>query len=326
MLNHILLFNSESMKIISKSQIRSLNISPATCVEWVKESFSLKKYAQLPAKVSVHPNGVDFYTAMPCLLPESYNRYCLKLVSRIKDAKPALCSNIQVYESSTGNLLALMDCDWITAMRTGAVATLAAQTFRKSGNVTYCIVGLGNVAIATMLCLLEVEPDVMHHVLLYKFMNEADLFMERFKHYSNVMFETYDNLYELFSHSDVIFSCVTQADSLMCEDEKCFRPGVTLIPIHTRGFQNCDLFFDKVFGDDTAHIKGFKYFDQFKYFAEIQDVIEGMAEGRINDTERIINYNVGLGLHDALFASKIYDLVDNAIEVNIEKETKRLWV
>lgn len=314
------------MKVISKSQIVSLGISPATCVEWVKESFAAKKNAQLPPKLSVHPSGVDFYTAMPCLLPEKYDRYCLKLVSRLSNASPALCSNIQLYEASTGNLLALMDCDWITAMRTGAVATLAAQTFRRSGDITYCFVGLGNVAMATMLCLLEAEPDIHHDVILYKFRNEADLFIERFKDYSNVTFRVMDSLPEIFSQSDVIYSCITQADGLLCEDDSCFKPGVTLIPIHTRGFQNCDLTFDKIYGDDTGHVQGFRYFSQYRFFAEIEDVIEGKAEGRADDTERIISYNVGLGLHDAVFASKIYEMVSDAPEVPIEKETRRLWV
>ena len=45
------------MKIISQEQIKKLNISPAKCVEWVKESFSLKEVAQLPAKISLHPQG-----------------------------------------------------------------------------------------------------------------------------------------------------------------------------------------------------------------------------------------------------------------------------
>ena len=314
------------MKVISKSRIKALGISPATCVEWVKESFASKKYAQLPPKISVHPTGIDFYTAMPCLLPEKYNRYCLKLVSRLQGATPALCSNIQVYEASTGNLLALMDCDWITAMRTGAVATLAAQTFRKTGDVTYCFVGLGNVAVATLLCLLEAEPQMHHNVLLYKYKNGADIFIKRFEDYGNVTFTVMDSIPEIFSKSDVIYSCITQADGLICEDDSCFKPGVTLIPIHTRGFQNCDLTFDKIYGDDTGHVQGFKYFSRYKFFAEIQDVIEGKAEGRRDDRERIISYNIGLGLHDAIFASKIYDMIEDAPQVEIEKETAKLWV
>ena len=57
------------MKIISQQQIRALNISPATCVDWIKESFAIKKMAELPAKISVHPEDGEFFTSMPCLLP-----------------------------------------------------------------------------------------------------------------------------------------------------------------------------------------------------------------------------------------------------------------
>ena len=57
------------MKIISEQLIRSLAISPTECIGWVKESFSVKKNAQLPAKISVHPADTDFFTSMPCLLP-----------------------------------------------------------------------------------------------------------------------------------------------------------------------------------------------------------------------------------------------------------------
>ena len=42
------------MKIISENQIKDLGITPATCVDWAKESFSIKNKAQLPAKISVH--------------------------------------------------------------------------------------------------------------------------------------------------------------------------------------------------------------------------------------------------------------------------------
>jgi hypothetical protein len=66
------------MKLISQQQIRALNISPTQCIEWVKESFSLKEKAQLPAKVSLHPQGNDFFNTMPCLLPAPYNYFGVK--------------------------------------------------------------------------------------------------------------------------------------------------------------------------------------------------------------------------------------------------------
>ncbi|MBO4605197.1 MAG: ornithine cyclodeaminase [Bacteroidales bacterium] len=315
------------MKIISQSSIKALGISPATCVEWVKESFSIKKDSQVPAKISVHPKGFDFYTAMPCLLPAAYDRVGLKMVHRIKGAVPALGSDLLLYKASNGELLALMDCDWITAMRTGATATLAAQTLRKSGELTYCFVGLGNTARATLLCLLDSEPEIKHIVLLKRYKDQAELFIDRFKNYGNVEFYTYENIPEMFAKSDVIFSCITDADGLLCEDENCFKPGCTLIPVHVRGFQNCDPVFDKVFGDDTEPLRSWKYFNQYRHYAELQEVIEGKDPGRENDNERIISYNYGLALHDTFFAAKIYELLkDNSPEVVIEKENGHFWV
>jgi ornithine cyclodeaminase len=315
------------MKILSQQQIKSLGISPSTCIQWVKESFSIKKDSQLPAKISVHPEGNDFYTAMPCLLPKQYDRVGLKMVHRVKGSVPSLGSDILVYEASTGRLLAFMDCDWITAMRTGATAVYAAQTLRRKGDVSYCFVGLGNTARATMLCLLESEPDIQHKVYLKRYKDQAEHFIERFQGYTNVSFEVLDSIPELFSSSDVLFSCITDADGLFCDDEKCFRPGCTLIPVHVRGFQNCDLFFDKVYGDDTAPIKNWKYFNQYRHYAELEDVVDGKDPGRENNTERILSYNYGLALHDVYFASQILEMLkDKGHEVEIVKETDKFWV
>ena len=197
------------MRIISQSEIRELNISPVNCIEWVKESFSLKERAQLPAKISLHPQGNDFFNTMPCQLPAPDNYFGVKIVHRIKGATPALGSDILLYDSQSGTLLAMLDGDWITTMRTGAVATLAMQTLRKSDTKKYAFLGLGNTARATMLCLLESEPDIMHDVLLLRYKNQAELYIERFKEYSNVSFTICNDAKELIAQSDVIISCIT---------------------------------------------------------------------------------------------------------------------
>lgn len=317
------------MLIVDFDKIKSLKISPVACVEWIKESFSIKKGSQLPPKCSIHPEGLDFYTSMPCLLPKEYDRFCLKLVHRISGATPALGSDILVYEASSGELLALMDCDWITAMRTGAVATLAAQTLRKSGEITYSFIGLGNTARATLSCLLDSERETMHNVILEEYKGYSEDFIRRFSGYGNVRFSVMDSAGKVIRRSDVVYSCVTQADGLICEDLSCFRPGCLVIPVHTRGFQNCDTVFDKVFADDTAHVRGFKYFDKFRRFAELQDVLSKEKEGRSDDTERILSYNVGIALHDALFASKILDIVKregDVVSFGTNKPTDKFWV
>lgn len=56
--------------VIQNRDIYGLNISPLECVKWVDESFRLKALAQLPPKMSVHPQGNDFFTFNAMLFAE----------------------------------------------------------------------------------------------------------------------------------------------------------------------------------------------------------------------------------------------------------------
>ena len=316
--------------IIQHDTISQMGISPSTCIDWVEESFSLKPQAVLPPKISIHPQGYDFFNTMPALLPAEYGRFAVKEVHRIEGQEPALGADILLYDSKTGHLLAIMDGDWITTMRTGAVAALAVKMFQKSGVDTYSLMGLGNTARATVLCILEDAKDRHITIRLLKYKNQAESFIQRFKDYSNVTFEIVADADQLVAEADVLISCITAAKGLICEKDELFRPGMLLVPVHTRGFQNCDLFFDKVFGDDYGHIQGFRYFSQFRQFDELTNVLLGLNPGRENDQERILCYNIGLGLHDAFFASHIYDLLVNDIDevdyITQHKETRKFWI
>ena len=319
------------MKIITEQQIRSLAITPRQCVEWIHESFAMKHEAQLPAKISVHPADYDFFTSMPCLLPDNggdIRFFGIKEVHRIEGAVPSLGSDIMLYNAKNGELLALMDGDWITTMRTGAVAAASAKALRKSNASVYGFVGLGNTARASLLCILEAEPEKQFKVKLLRYKNQAEQFIARFTDYANVDFEIVDSISELAQTVDVFISCITSANGLLVGDEKMFQPGVTVIPVHMRGLQNCDTTFDRVFGDDTDHVKGFKYFSQFRDYNEIGEVLSGRDPGRKSDRQRILDYNYGLALHDIVFASKLYEALINTDTINIpiHKETDKFWI
>ena len=295
------------MKYISDSEIRALGISPKECVEWVRLSFRMKYEAQLPPKKSVHPQGIDFFTSMPCLLPAQYNRYGVKIVSRICGRKPSIKSDLLLYKASTGELLSLMEADWITQMRTGAVAALAIDTLQKNNASVYSFIGLGSTADATMACLQSILPmERQYTIRLKRYKDQAERFAKKWAK-ANYTFVIVDTNEQLLDNCDVLISAVTEMPDLFCEDDNKYPEGILLVPIHTRGFQNCDLFFDHVFADDKGHVEGFKYFSQFKAFNELSEVLLGKAVGRVNDKQRIIAYNIGLGLHDILFANKIYE-------------------
>lgn len=180
--------------VIQNRDIYGLNISPLECVKWVDESFRLKALAQLPPKMSVHPQGNDFFTSMPCCLPSSYGVFGMKVVHRILGATPSLGSEILLYDSKSGQLQALIDGDWITTMRTGAVAALSIQHLQRTNTDTYSFMGLGNTARATALCLLSIFSDKKLKFRLLRYKTQAESFIERFKEVNNVSFEIVDTI------------------------------------------------------------------------------------------------------------------------------------
>lgn len=318
------------VSVIQQAQIDALKISPATCVEWVKETFLMKDDAQMPAKLSVHPQGEDFITSMPCLLPELNGKkyFGIKVVSRTDGQLPTLQSNIYLYDAKTGHLLAMVDGDWITAMRTGAVAALATSILQRKGVDTYSLMGLGNIARAVALCLIDGNKHRPITLRLLRYKQQAEQFIERFQDYGNVSWEIIDDKRDFAAEADVLLSCVTVATELLFPDDSLFKQGVTVIPVHMRGFQNCDLFFDKVFGDDTGQISGFKYYSQFRQYDELHHVLQGKNAGRENDQERILSYNYGIALHDIFFASRIFEqlLPTRPAGFVMSKQDKKIWV
>ena len=294
------------MRIVSEEQVETLGITPRQCVKWVEESFRQKFRADMPAKISVHPFPDSFYTAMPCYHPD-LERVGVKIVSRIPGRTPSLKSKIFLYDAKSGDALALIDSNWITAMRTGAVAALAAKTFsRNFDSGTYGFVGLGVVGRATIQSLLAICRKPKIWLLDYK-----DHVKKIANSFPGVKFYSTSNKVELIQKTDALISCVTVMHDQFLPAE-LYPEGYTLIPVHVRGFQDCDLVFDKIYGDDTEQLKGFKNFTKFKKFAEFSDVLLGTCEGRVNDSERIISYNYGLALHDLWFASRIYDMVSKS--------------
>ncbi len=309
------------MLLISDHQIRQLNISPTTAVEWVREAFLLKNECQLPPKISLHTTGRDFFNTMPCLLPEKYHTYGCKIISRIEGNTPTVNSKISIFDTRTGQQTALLDGNWITATRTGAVASLAIKTLQRSDAKIYSFIGLGVAGHSTLQCLLPLLPP-KSTIRLKRYKDHAEKTIATFsRQYPKIIFEIADTMDALVKDADVVVSCITQTDNILVEDTNLFKPGVLVVPVHTRGFQNCDTVFDKVFADDKGHVSNFRYFSEFKQFGELGDVLTGKIQGRTSDEERILSYNIGISIHDIFYS---YNVLTYINATTSKKSTKTL--
>lgn len=313
------------MKLITFDTIAGAGITPVQCFEWTSQMIAHKNDTILPPKISMKAFDGMFCNVMPSVVGDSGG---VKVVTRYPKRVPSLDSFLVLFDVNTGENLALMDANWITAMRTGAVAAHSIIHLAKSGFSTIGIVGLGNTARAALLVLASVLPDRQLHIKLLRYKDQAEDFMARFASFSNLRFTVVDAPEALAKGSDVIISAATYMPENLCPDD-CYDEGVLVVPIHTLGFTNCDLFFDKVFADDYGHVKHFRYFDKFRSFAEVCDVVNGKAKGRESDKERILAYNIGLSIHDISYAAHIYELLKDRTdlpEISLAAPTDKFWI
>ncbi|MBD5445549.1 MAG: ornithine cyclodeaminase [Lachnospiraceae bacterium] len=317
------------MKIITFEDIKKMNISPILCYQWVSDMIQSKSTVILPPKISMKPTEGVFCNVMPCIIRNTAEISWggVKIVTRYPDRQPSLDSRLLLMNADNGEILALMDANWITAMRTGAVAAHSILLFAKDNFFKIGMLGLGNTARATLLVLAEMIPDRELHIKLMRHKGQEILFAERFASYKQLHFEYVDSNEVLVRGSDVVISAATFLSEDLCSDD-CFSEGVLVVPIHTRGFTNCDLFFDKIYADDYGHVCHFKNFKEFKQFAEVSDVVNGTAEGRTNDKERILAYNIGVSMHDINYAANIYQMLENSrlMEVDLQTPKDKFWI
>ncbi|MBR4570296.1 MAG: ornithine cyclodeaminase [Candidatus Riflebacteria bacterium] len=321
------------MKIITFQDIANLKIPPSVCYEWAERMIKNKHQTVLPPKISMKQSNGVFCNIMPSIIPGlSDTKWAgLKMVTRYPNRVPSLQSQILLMNAINGELLALMDGTWITAMRTGAVAAHSILLFGRKNFSTIGIMGLGNVVRSTLIILADKLPNRHLYIKLLKYKQQEEDLVLRFAKYKNLHFSFVDSPNEMVKESDIVISGATYLANDVCSDEY-FDKGVLLLPIHTLGFTNCDLFFDKVFADDLEHVHHFKNFDKFKQFAEVCDVVNGNKTGRENDEERILVYNIGVSIHDINFAASIYKLMEDSgklsskIDVDLKEPTEKFWV
>lgn len=310
------------MEIYTFDDIKNSKLNMEQMIAWTRQALELKGSSVLPPKISLKPTLGEFFNFMPCIIPEK-NIVGVKVVSRHISVSPSIKSAMMLFSLETGDCLALMDADYITMARTGIMAALSVFYLGVKSFKKIAIIGLGNTTRASVDAISCLYPDRKMEMYLMAYKGQEESFIERFSSYKNINFHIVNDKNELFDDADIIISGVSYADGLL-GDVNSYKPGVLIVPIHTRGFQNCDDVFDLIVADDIPHISGFGKFSQMRKVVELGDVISGKSVGRSNDTERIIAYNIGIGLLDVYFGSMILESI-NGDDVEFDTPCDKFW-
>ncbi|NVO89541.1 NAD(P)-binding domain-containing protein [Lactobacillus rhamnosus] len=293
-------------------QLQQLPLTEHEKINWVDQALRLQDQVELPAKISLKPSQETFYNFMPVVIP-AMNIAGVKVIDRIPGHQPALTSHILLYNLASGELKAVLDGTYITAIRTGAVAVHSIQLLAKSQFNRVGFIGLGNQARATAKTLLATHQGEPLQVVLLRYKDQAAAFKRYLLSLQSphlVDVKVVARPEAVFAESDVVVSSVTYAEKDLLSDPNVMRPGTLLVPIHTRGFMNLDPLVDRVYCDAIAQIRNFKYFNRFKAVAQMDAVVKGEVPGRQNDQERLTVYNIGTALQDLFFAERLYEMAN----------------
>jgi ornithine cyclodeaminase/alanine dehydrogenase-like protein (mu-crystallin family) len=317
---------SQKMLYLSKRDIETIDLPMEEIIEALDEAFKEKGLGkiEMPPKPGIHPMPEAFIHAMPAYIP-SLGSAGIKWVSgypeNYKRNLPYINGLLILNDPETGIPLSVMDCIWITAMRTGAATAVAAKYLANSDSSTVGIIGCG-VQGRTNLRALQIVLPGLGEVLAYDISGDAaNKYAEEMRSETGLNVVVVGSPKEAVRNADVIVTAgpILKTPNPVIEND-WVKQGVFASPVdfdsywRESAFDNCDKFVtdDR---DQCLYYKSLGYFQHVSsIYADLGEIAAGLKPGREDKNEKIICANLGLAMDDMATAIKIYG---KAVENNI---------
>ena len=130
---------------LSRADVEAVHLSMKEIIHLLEQAFLEKGHGrvEMPPKPGVHTMPDAFIHAMPAYIP-SMRSAGIKWVSgypdNFKRGLPYISGLMILNDVETGIPYAVMDCAWITAMRTGAASALSAK-YLDTNKMVWLVVG-----------------------------------------------------------------------------------------------------------------------------------------------------------------------------------------
>lgn len=285
-----------------------------TIVERVLREHGLGHFEN-PPKPGIHPQPDAFIHGMPGYLPRQ-KAAGLKWVSSFSSnaglGMPPVMGLFILNDVRTGQPLAVMDCRWITAIRTGAVSAVAARYLANENSAIVGIIGAGIQGRYNLLALAAALPALERVRVFDINPRMCEGFIAALEGELQLQFQIGQSPQEVIEGADIIVTATGRLDEPIFK-EKWISPGALILPVHHRGWENQTLHrVDKFVTDDWQQLKlAYETVGGFdgplpESYAELGKIIIGEKPGRENEAERIIDFNYGLAIEDVAMANEVY--------------------
>ena len=281
---------------------------------------------EMPPKPGVHTRPNAFTHAMPAYIPflgASGVKWVSGYPENQKKGLPYVSGLLILNDPDTGIPIAVMDCTWITAVRTGGATVIAAKHLARKDSTRVGIIACGVQGRSNLEALSGVYG--LQQVKAYDIVPEiAERFAQDMQEKTGVEVVSVATAREAVEDMDIVVT----SGPILRDPTPTIEPGWL-----TTGAFACPLDFDsywqgislgeadKLATDDISQMR---YYRQEGYFretpepyADLGEIVSGQKAGRESKDERIICMNLGLALDDMATAILIYD---KAVEKGVGKK------
>jgi len=296
---------------LSQADVEKVALSMEEIINVLEKMFKLKGEGkvEMPPKPGIHTQKDAFLHAMPAYIPDM-NAAGIKWVggypANYKKGLPYITGLMIMNDPENGLPLAIMDCVWVTAKRTGAATAVAAKYLARPDSKTIGVLGCGVQGESNLEALMVVQKKVETVFAFDTYPGKAAGYIEKMKKkYPDVRFVLADQPKTAVVDSDIIVTAgpILLEPNQVIEPE-WFKEGAFASPVDFDSYWKpaATQLADKYCTDDISQLMHYKHLGYFtdipEIYSDLGDILAGKKPGRENGRERIICANLGLALDD----------------------------
>ncbi|MCR4407391.1 MAG: ornithine cyclodeaminase family protein [Anaerolineae bacterium] len=302
---------------LSQADVASVGLTMAEIIAALEQMFREKGEGrvEMPPKPGIHPLPDAFIHAMPAYIP-ALKSAGIKWVSgypeNYKRGLPYINGLLILNDPETGIPLAVMDCVWITAKRTGAATAVAAKYLARPDSEVVGILGCGVQGRSNLEALQVLFP--IKRVLAYDINPDAQ------RRYAQEMSEQFGlEVVPVQEPKQAVVGCdiVVTAGPILKVPHATIKPGwfeagafASLVDFDSYWHPDAMRQADKFCTDDVPQLEHYRetgYFQDIPpIYADLGELVTGRKPGRQSPAERTMTANLGLALDDMAIAPLIY--------------------
>jgi ornithine cyclodeaminase/alanine dehydrogenase len=271
---------------------------------------------EMPPKPGVHPGANTFAHAMPAYIP-ALRSVGIKWVSGNPDNPrqgiPYINGLVILNDPDTVAPVAVMDCTWITAKRTGAATAVAARALARPDSRSLGILGAGVQGFSNLEALRCVFP--VERVAVYDVSEENALrYRARvLEHWPELRVTIVPQPRQAVEGMDLVVT----AGPIVRPPHATIKAGwlgrgafASALDYDSYWDRAALKEADKFTTDDVAQLEDHKKLGYFKdvppLYGDLGEIVAGTKKGRERRDERNIACNLGLAIDDMAVAPPVY--------------------